>query len=44
MQDQKMLMLHWHSFSGWGRERDAIVFASKGGQYLIDGSLQATAT
>jgi len=31
--DQKLLMLHWRSFSRWGRERGVIIFANKGGQY-----------
>jgi len=34
MQDLKSLMLIWHSFSRWGRERVASAFAYKGGQYL----------
>jgi len=40
MQDQKLLLLHWCSFSGWGRERVTSVFAVKGGQYHIYGCLQ----
>jgi len=35
MQDQKSLMLHWHSFSGWGRECVSLVFSTEGGQYFI---------
>jgi len=40
MQNQKLLTLCWWSFLGWGRERAAIIFAPKGGQYLIYGCLQ----
>jgi len=36
MLDQISLTLHWHSFSGWGRECVEIVFAPKGSQYLIN--------
>jgi len=32
--DWKLLMLHWRSFSRWGRERVIIMFAYKGSQYL----------
>jgi len=39
MHDQKSLTLHWRSFSGWGREHVAIVFAPQGGQYIIYGCL-----
>jgi len=28
-------MLHWRSFSGLGREHDAIIFALQGSQYLV---------
>jgi len=34
IQDLKSLTLHWRSFSGWGSECDAILFAYKGGQYF----------
>jgi len=35
--DQKLLTLHWHSFSRWGREGIGICFAYKGRQkYLYD--------
>ena len=44
MQDQKLLRLHWHSISGWGRECAMVVFAPNGGQCLIDGCLQPIAT
>ena len=30
MQDQQSLRLHWGSFTGWGRERATVVFATKG--------------
>jgi len=34
MQDQIMLMLHWHLFSWWGREHITIISAHKAGQYF----------
>jgi len=34
MQDQKALMLRWHSFPGWGREHVSPFFEYKGGQYI----------
>jgi len=37
-------MLHWPSVSGWGRERVAIVFASKSSQYLTYGWLKPIAS
>jgi len=33
MQNQKLLMLQWHSFSEWGMEHIPIVVAPEGGQY-----------
>jgi len=33
-QDQKLLTLHWRSFSWWGREGIAVCLAYKGGQKL----------
>jgi len=42
--DQKLLTLHWCSFSVWGRERDAIVFDLKGSQYPVYEWLQPIAT
>jgi len=44
MQDQQSGTLHWCSFSGWGREHVASVFAPKDGQYLIYGCLQPIAS
>jgi len=35
LQDQKLLTLRWHSISEWGREREALSFASKDNQYHI---------
>jgi len=43
MQDQKLLMLRWLSFSRWGREGIAISIANKGGQYFIYGCVQPIA-
>ena len=40
MQQPKLLMLHWHSFSVCGREHVAVVFASEGCQCWINGCLQ----
>jgi len=40
MGDQHSVMIHWLSFSWWGFEHVAIVFAPKGGQYLISECLQ----
>jgi len=37
-------MLRWRSFSGWGIEHDAIVFALEGSQYLVYEWLQPIAT
>jgi len=37
MQQLKLLTLHWLSFSGCSREHVAVVFPSKGCQYLING-------
>jgi hypothetical protein len=37
MQAQQLVILHWRSFSSWGREYVASVFASKGSQYLVYG-------
>jgi len=44
MQDQKLLTLCCHSFSGCGRELAAVVSAPKGCQYLIKGCLQPIRT
>jgi len=44
LQDQKSLLLHWRSFSRWGREWVTVVSSSNGGQYLNDGCLQPVAT
>ena len=44
LQIQKLLTLHWHSFSGWGREHDAIIFGMEGSQYLVSEWLQPFAT
>jgi len=44
MQDQKLLMLHWRSFSRWGRVRVTLVFAPKGHQYLINECLHPITT
>jgi len=44
MHIQKLLMLRWRSFSEWGRECAAVVFAHKGGQYFIYGCLQPITT
>jgi len=40
MQELKQLTICWRSFSGCGREHVAVVFATKGCQYLINGCLQ----
>jgi hypothetical protein len=40
----KPLRLRWHSFSGCRREHVAVVFASKGCQYLINGCPQPIGT
>jgi len=37
-------MLRWGSFSGWGREHDAIIFELDGSQYLVYKWLQPSAT
>jgi len=44
MQDLKLLMLRWCSFSGFCREHVAVVFAFKGCQYLINGCLEPIRT
>jgi hypothetical protein len=44
MQQIKLLTLRWRSFSGCGREHFAVVFASKGCQYLINGCMQPIGT
>jgi len=44
MQDQKLWTLCWHSFSEWGSKGITVVFATKGGQYLIYGCLQPITT
>jgi len=44
MEDKKPLILHWWSFTVWGRASVAIVFASKGSQYLIYACLQQIAS
>jgi len=38
--DQQLLMLHWCSFSRWGRESIEVCFAYKGGQKFIYKCLQ----
>ena len=43
MEDQELLTLHWNPFSGLGRERFTLVFASKGAQYSMYGCLQPDA-
>jgi len=43
MQDRKLLTHQWCWFWGWGWEYIAIVFACKGGQWLIYGCWQAMA-
>jgi len=35
MQHQKLLILHWHSFSRWAMQRVTIVFALKGSHCII---------
>jgi len=44
LHDQSSFTLHWRTFSGWGMERVTVVFAFKGGQYLIYGCLQPVTT
>jgi len=44
LQDQKVLMLCWPSFSEWGRKRVAFFFAYKGSLYLIYECLQPIAS
>ena len=44
MQDQKLLMLHWRSFSEWGRKNVTFFFAYKGSLYLIYERLHPIAT
>jgi len=44
MHDQKSLRLNWLSFSGWGRVRATVVFATKGGRCVNNGCLQPIAT
>ena len=44
MQQLKQLTLRWRSFPGCGREHVAVVFASSGCQYLINGCLQPIET
>jgi len=34
VQDLKLLMLHWRSFSGWGRERLTTYFEHRGGRFI----------
>jgi len=34
MQNQKLLMLRWHSFPRWGKECVAVSLADKGNQYF----------
>jgi len=40
----KLMILCWRSVSGWGRERVAILLASKSCQYQTDGCLQSIAS
>jgi len=44
MQNQKLLMLHWGSFSRWGREHVRFSFSYKGGQYFIYDCLEPITT
>jgi hypothetical protein len=44
IQVQKLLTLHWHSFSECRREHGAVVFAGEGCQYLRNGCLQPIGT
>jgi len=37
MQDQKLLMHHWLSCSGWGREHVSLIFGYTGSQYIRKG-------
>jgi len=40
MQDQRLFIHHWHSFTGWGWKPVHIIWASDGSQYLFDGYFQ----
>jgi len=44
MQHGKSLMLHWRSFSRWGREHFTFPFSYKGSQYFVYDCVQPVAT